>query len=225
MKLPHEVPISVAREYIDLGPDLAAAILLTLHAGWERAARSVDIHLRSGEVVITEHLRDNMRAVLKTNQLPWAKTFIVAPGTESRSVPDQLVPDGRTDIPIYLIKIFLAYGEHDPHAIVECKRISGTDANLCREYVLEGIDRFRTGKYAENHAIGFMAGYLVSGDDAGAVDGVNAFLGRQGRTPEFLVSSDLADGSGFWRSRHPRNDRRPAIDLHHAFFGLAGGND
>jgi hypothetical protein len=28
------------------------------------------------------------------------------------------------------------------------------DTTLAREYVVEGIDRFRTGKYAENHIRG-----------------------------------------------------------------------
>ena len=85
--------------------------------------------------------------------------------------------------------------EHDPHAVIECKRIAGTNTHLCREYVVEGIDRFRTGKYGQNHAMGFMAGYLLADTAQDAVQGVNAYLTRASRTPEHLrPASRYCDG-------------------------------
>jgi hypothetical protein len=81
------------------------------------------------------------------------------PGTESRSNASVVLPDGRTDIPIFFIEVFFESQDHDPHAVVECKRIAAGDRRLCREYVVEGVDRFRIGKYGQNHAIGFMVGY------------------------------------------------------------------
>lgn len=125
---------------------------------------------------MTERLRDGMRSELKSKGHPWGKTLVVLPGTESRSDGAVVIPDGRTDIPLMLIEVFLRTQEHDPHAIIECKRIIGSDTHLCREYVVEGVDRFRTGKYGQNHAFGFMVGYVLSGTAAEAADGVNAYL-------------------------------------------------
>lgn len=121
--------------------------------------------------------------------------MIVLPGTESRSKANMLLPDGRTDIPLMMIEVFLRTQEHDPHAIIECKRISGSDTHLCREYVVEGVDRFASGKYGENHAVGFMVGYVLSGTSVEAATGVNAYLGRVSRTAERLQAAAVISDS------------------------------
>lgn len=230
MKLPHDLPTIAGRPFIDLGPDTAAAILRTIEAGWARAATVPEVNADAGEVEMNERLRDGMRDAL--DGLPWGRTLIVLPGTESRSRPDVPSPDGRTDIPIMWIAIFRRFQEHDPHAIIECKRIVGDDADLCREYVVNGIDRFRTGKYAVNHAIGFMAGYLIAGDADAAASGVNAYLdsGRTHAGPrrgETLRPSSLVDEPWAWTSRHPRagTPEIPEIDLHHAFLSSKSSED
>ena len=224
MKLPRDTATTAGtpgRPRIELAPETSTAILRTVHAGWAVAVQSPDVNPKAGEVTMTERLRDGMRKALKAGRLPWSKTLIVLPGTESRSRPDVIRPDGRTDIPLLLIEIFLRFSEHDPHAIIECKRIAGNDARLCREYVVEGIDRFRTGKYADDHATGFMAGYLVAGDAAAAVDGINQYLNasRPDRIPrheENLTPSTLVVESWTWTSLHPRTAQR--MELHHAFL-------
>ena len=216
MRIPCESTRVIGRQYIALGPEIVAAILLTLQSGWGVA--DLDAGAATGEVEITERLRDGMRDALNSGHLPWAKSFIVALGIESRSTPATTTPDGRTDIPVYVVEIFLRYSEHDPHAIIECKRLDGANTHLCREYVVEGVDRFRTGKYAENHAAGFMAGYLLRGDAAEAAGGVNAYLSRVHRNPERLTASDIVNDPSFWRSTHERPDPRPPIDLHHVLL-------
>ena len=226
MKLPHDVRTAAGRSFIDLGPDTAAAILRTIEAGWARASRFPDVNIGAGEVKMNERLRDGMRAALAPGELPWAGTLIVQAGAESRSGPDILVPDGRIDIPIQSIDIFHRFRVHGSHAIIECKRIAGADARLCREYVVNGIDRFRRGQYAANHAIGFMAGYVIAGDANAATGGVNAYLdsGRsQGgpRLGETLHPSSLVDEPWAWTSSHPRPGA-PEIDLHHAFLPFGG---
>lgn len=158
------------------------------------------------------------------NDLKWGKTMIILPGTESRSRAGLLPPDGRTDIPILLIKIFLRFQEHDPHAIIECKRIAGDDAHLCREYVVEGIDRFRTAKYGRKHTVGIMAGYLIGKNASAAAAGVNAYLSRKRREPEHLAPSDVLHGAWAWQSRHPREMSAQPIELHHAFLDLEAGS-
>jgi len=129
-------------------------------------------------------------------------------------------PDGRTDIPLMMVKIFLRTREHDPHAIIECKRIAGSDKHLCREYIVEGVDRFASGKYGENHAVGFMVGYVLSGTSAAAASGVNAYLSGASRNADRLVPIAIID-SPTWHSRHARADSSSPVDLHHSFLGFA----
>jgi len=216
LRIPYETPPTLGREFIELAPEIVAAILLTLSAGWQQACSAADVNADAGEVLMTERLRDGMRGALKNS--PWK--LIVLPGTESRSKSSVMLPDGRTDIPLMMIEVFLRTQEHDPHAIIECKRIAGSDTHLCREYIVEGVDRFVSGKYGENHAVGFMIGYVLSGTPTAAAAGVNAYLSRVSRTSDHLVLSTIID-SPTWYSRHARAKPLSPIDLHQAFFGFA----
>ena len=220
MKLPFDDSATSGRQFIDLERDIATTILRTIEDGWGLALLSPDVNTDTGEIKLTERLRDGMRQAVNEGRLPWHATMVVLPGTESRSGPEVLVPDGRTDIPIFWIEIFLRFGEHDPHAIIECKRIDGNNTYLCREYVVEGIDRFRKGKYSGNHSTGFMIGYLIAGDAKVAVTGINKNLNRTSRSDENLKPSDLVTESWVWASRHPRKDTLP-IELYHAFLAFA----
>ena len=161
-----------------------------------------------------------MRDTLNESDAPYCKKITIQAGTQSRSRPNVWRPDGITDISIFFSDIREKYGEHDAHAIVECKRVAGNRTDLCRQYVVEGIDRFATRKYAGNHPVAFMAGYLLSGDAESAATGVNAYLTGKGRRSEHLRVSSLTDASWARSSRHPRPDAAKPIDLHHAFLGL-----
>lgn len=217
MRIPYETSPALGREFIELGPEVVAVILLTLAAGWQHARAAEDVNANAGEVLMTERLRDGMRIALKNS--PW-KQIMVLPGTESRSKSNVMLPDGRTDIPLAFVEIFLRTQEHDPHAIIECKRIAGSDTHLCREYVVEGMDRFIQEKYGENHAIGFMVGYVLAGAPSESADGVNAYLRRVSRSVDRLASSDVSDGT--WQSLHARSKPSMPIRLQHAFLGFAG---
>jgi len=220
LRIPYDPPAPLGREFIDLAPEVVAAILRILTAGWLQACKFSDVNAQAGEVLMTERLRDGMRGELKSKACPWGKTLIVLSGTESRSSNGVLIPDGRTDIPLMLIEVFFRTAEHDPHAIIECKRIAGSDTHLCREYVVEGIDRFATGKYGENHAVGFMVGYVLFGTAGESVDGVNAYLTRVSRMPDALEPSDLCSEAVSWTSRHVRTKSSSSIQLQHVFLGL-----
>ena len=211
-------PGSLGRQPLDIGREYCTAILRILDDGWQRASASPDLHAGAREVVITEHLRDGMRATLAARSEPWYKRMTVLSGTEWRSTPAAATPDGVTDIPILFQGIREARDEHVPHAIVECKRVEGRNASLCREYVVNGIDRFGTGQYAGHHAAGFMAGYLLSGDAESATAGINAYLNRKGRQSEHLESSTILNASWARSSSHLRPAPAPPIALHHAFF-------
>ncbi|UXC34552.1 hypothetical protein [Cupriavidus gilardii] len=215
MRIPYETSSALGRQFIELAPEVVAAILVTVAAGWQHACAAADVNTDAGEVLMTERLRDGMRHALKNSPLQ----FVVLPGTESRSTPSVVLPDGRTDIPLVLIEVFLRTQEHDPHAIIECKRIAGSNTHLCREYVIEGVDRFAAGKYGGNHAVGFMVGYVLSGTCAAAVRGVNAYLSRVSRHADRLAPAMIIEGQT-WQSRHARTPPSEAIALHHAFLPL-----
>lgn len=82
------------------------------------------------------------------------------------------------------------------------------------------MDRFATGKYARNHAVGFMVGYLLSGAAASATACINAHLTRKRRQSEYLGRYVIADRPWARSSRHPRAAPADPIVLHHAFLGL-----
>ena len=217
MNLPFDVPVATGRQFIELAGEFAVAILLSIEEGWTLALQEPDLDSGTREVIITERLRDGMRQALNSGKLQWGQNIVVLPGTESRSRPEVLTPDGRTDIPILFLEIFVRFGEHDPHAIIECKRIAGNDTNLCREYVVEGIDRFREGKYAGNHSMGFMIGYVIASDITTATTGINRYLTRKSRDDEHLKPSSILSEPSVRQSCHPRM-QAPTIELHHAFL-------
>jgi hypothetical protein len=220
MRIPYDQPAPLGSAFVELTPDIVAAITVTVSEGWQQALAFEDVNAEAGEVTMTERLRDGMRVTLKAKDHPWGKQLMILPGTESRSSPSVILPDGRTDIPIVALNIFLRTQEHDPHAILECKRISGTDTHLCREYVVEGMDRFRLGKYGSNHAVGFLVGYVLSGSQEEAVDGVNGYLSRVSRMPEHLSPENLSSNVPTWLSQHTRSGALPPMTLHHSFLSV-----
>lgn len=224
MRLPYDRPPAIGRPFIQLAHEVAAAIMQTIEAGW-RVGKCASISTAArGEVEITERLREGMRRALEEEELPWREEMIVLPGTESLSHPDLPRPDGRTDIPIFMIGIWLGHRVHEPHAIVECKRVDGSNADLCRLYVVEGMDRFRQGHYSENHSTAFMAGYVIAGNERTAVDRINQYLTSKGvfgghgsADAERLRPSSILAGGWAWESRHGRATGSP-VELHHAFL-------
>ena len=204
--------LNVAREF-------RATILRTLERGWMIAKTHPTMRPGTHEEEITEKLRDGMRDVVNQRTVGGPR-MIVAPGTETRSRADVPRPDGRTDIPIYFPDVPEACYEHDPHAIIECKRVAGDNTTLCRLYVQEGIDRFVTGKYSGRHPVAFMTGYLQSGDAGLATDGINRHLLHSERSAECLSASTVPSEDWVRSSRHPRPGVATDIEIHHAFLGF-----
>ena len=212
---------TVRRQFIDIDRERSGAILEMVEEGWRLASTRESAHAGAGEVEITECLREGMREAVGERGTDYRfRQMTVLAGTESRSSREVLRPDGRTDLPVLFSDLREKYNAHDPHAIVECKRVAGSRTDLCREYVREGIDRFATGKYARNHAVGFMVGYLLSGDAASAAACINAHLTRKRRRSEHLGPCAIARRRWARSSRHSRAVSADAIALHHAFFSL-----
>ena len=158
-----------------------------------------------------------MKGAIDEGVVPSHKKVSVLPGTESRSGTD-VTPSGLTDISIHLRDIRERNRDHGPHAIVECKRVEGNDAALCRLYVVEGMDRFKTGQYADRHAVAFMAGYVLSGSVEAVTRGINRYLSGRGSGAEGLRACTVLAESWARSSRHLRQPPAPPIDLHHAFL-------
>ena len=212
---------------IDIGRDRCIKILRVLDGGWEIASADPRVNPGAREIEITECLRRGMEEALNRGVVPDGKQIWIGPGTEWHSQSEVLERDGVVDIPIRFTQIREVYGEHDPHAIIECKRIAGRDPDLCRLYVVEGIDRFSRGsrrdrrypRYAANHSVGFMAGYLTAGDVGDAVNGINRYLGKE-RQSEQLGTSTILSVDWARSSSHPRLPPLAPIVLHHAFLGF-----
>ena len=212
--------ISMGRPSLNIHKVRCRAILQLLDEGWKRASECPEVNPDAGEVEITERLRDSMREVLKGRVAKWGKSVWVLSGTESRSTPSTLQPDGITDIPIAFTEIREKYDDHDQHATIECKRIAGSSTDLCRLYVVQGIDRFKMGKYAGRHVYGFMAGYVLSGDPQSAAHGINRYLTGKERLDDHLQSCTIRDDPWARSSVHQRPNSTVPITLHHAFLSL-----
>lgn len=157
-----------------------------------------------------------MEAAVNAGVVRSHRRITVLPGTESRN--DPAMPAGFTDISIHLQDIRERSGDHGPHAVIECKRVAGDDATLCRRYVVDGIDdRFVSGKYAGRHRVAFMAGYVLSGSIDAVVRRINRHLSERGRGAEHLVSCTVLAEAWARSSSHPR-PAPPPIELHHAFL-------
>ena len=202
-----------AESFIELEPDIAATILHAIRDGWKLAhtASDVAVNPNSSEREMTEYLRAGMLEGQKI-----ARQLLIARGTEIRS-PGARIPDGLTDISIFLRNNKQTEDVHDPHAIIECKRIAASRTDLCREYVVAGMDRFISQQYGANHSSGFMVGYVLSGTPAQSVAKINAYLKRKSRTQDQLKPQPPQTNST-WQSRHSRKNQSPALHLHHALL-------
>lgn len=221
MTIPFSLPAS--RPAINIGEERRDTILWMIWCGWAHVMAVGDVDSTCDEVPITTRLRQGMRKVVPDKDI-WVRE-----GEESRSREDVLSPDGRTDIPIAFTSIREELDEHDPHAIIECKRVAESDSTLCREYEIQGIRRFVSGskadpdwpKYVANHALGFMAAYLLSGSTAGAVAAINRRLGEA----EHLRSWPRLRQDWMRTSVHSRKAPLGPITLSHVFLPFGSSAD
>ena len=80
---------------------------------------------------------------------------------------------GRTDIRFLKVK---EYEGQQVYYTIECKRLDG-NSHLCKEYVVNGIRRFTTGKYPTYLGCNAMLGFVVSAIDlCKTIDKVNSHL-------------------------------------------------
>ena len=109
--------------------------------------------------------------------------------------------------------------EHEPHAVVECKRVAGSDSTLSARYVHQGLIRFKERKYGKRRTHGFMVGYLLSGSDDEAVERINVYLVRHWSDADCLQRTELPTSLAVWQSRHSRTAEEP-IEVMHQFLAF-----
>lgn len=217
MKIPCQEPVARERVYINLKPEIVEAILQILSIGWQSVLKEGRVNADNHEVEITECLRKGMRGAVQKSSIK----ISVLRGTESLSRPSMLVPDGLIDIPLMLSGNPQLEQEQDPHVIIECKRITGANASLCRLYVTEGMDRFISRQYGWNHAQDFMVGYVLSSAPSDAVKKINAHLTRKSREEDRLKKSNIG-ATSTWQSKHARPRPLNPVILYHRFFTFDG---
>ena len=110
---------------------------------------------------------------------------------------------------------------------LECKRLnvtkSGSTRTYAREYVVHGMTRFITGRYASQVPQGGMLGYVLDGDVAGAIKHVSlAILLRWNelamRSPGPMLPSSILTRVAMAReTQHRRGPGRDQFLIHHLF--------
>lgn len=176
---------------------------------------------------MTEALLESMRSHLHSrgrsamgSSVERREKVTVARGTEVPPNRGQSGLLGIPDIAIYFHDFRVSLNYHDPHAVIECKRISCSRPQLCRLYVHQGIERFISGKYARDHCVGFMIGYLLDGGIPSAVELINGYLKNDFPASEILVVSDSECSHSVYISRHSRPTLPDPVVVHHTFLRL-----
>lgn len=111
---------------------------------------------------------------------------------------------------------------------LECKRLnvtrSGSTRSYATEYVIHGMMRFITGKYASKVQHGGMLGYVLDGNVSGAIRRVSAAVGERCeelgmREPCLVRQSSVrtADPSAK-ETRHSRGSNGSPFEIQHLFL-------
>ena len=114
---------------------------------------------------------------------------------------------------------------------LECKRLnvtkSGSTRSYATEYVIHGMMRFITGRYASQVQHAGMLGYVLDGNVAGAMGRVSAAIGKHCeelgmREPCFVLQSSIRTGDPSAKeTRHRRRPNGGPLAIHHLFLPAA----
>ena len=110
---------------------------------------------------------------------------------------------------------------------LECKRLnvmkSGSTRSYATEYVVHGMARFITGKYAPRVQQGGMLGYVLDGDVEGAMHRVSLAIRARWdelgmRSPGLMLACSIRKGDPMAReTRHCRGAAKRDFVIHHVF--------
>ena len=110
---------------------------------------------------------------------------------------------------------------------LECKRLNvtklGSRRSCANEYVVHGMRRFVTGRYASHVPQGGMLGYVLDGDVESAMEQVSVAIRRRWRElgmqpPGLMIHSSILSMVATTReTRHRRAMAAPPFVIHHVF--------
>lgn len=186
---------------VELAQGQVQTVLKAIADGWEAAAENDALEATLGERKMTRWLIGGIRRTMRDLGMT------VARGTET---PEGNVPD----ICINFQRLREEEDEHEPHVVVECKRVAGSDSDLCGRYVRQGMSRFTEAKYGKRRSHGFMVGYLTSGSVVDAVAGVNVYLTRHWSETDRLEQAHILASLEAWQSHHSRSHEAPIVIMH-----------
>lgn len=104
---------------------------------------------------------------------------------------------------------------------IECKRLS--NGKLSKEYVIQGMERYRGGRYAADKPFGAMIGYVISGRIDDMPRHINDQLKKHptwSETDRLVKYEPVRDCWTLYSSRHKRDSNFPDIRLVHMFIDL-----
>ena len=124
----------------------------------------------------------------------------------------------RIDLMVFVESSF----DGDTFLGVECKRLD-LSADLCREYVKEGMMRFVDGHYAVKTRVAAMIGYVIDGSPGDTMVKVNGYVESILGSGHALVPADSVGGlETVYASCHTRFSPFPRLRLTHFFFDMTG---
>lgn len=97
----------------------------------------------------------------------------------------------------------------------ECKLLDDS-AFLIREYIVEGVCRYLSGKYGSKCSSGSMVGYVLGSDLSKVLQKLNDAMRRLSENPS-LIKKDGAH-ENHYNSRYQRSVGLSPFELHHLFF-------
>jgi hypothetical protein len=116
----------------------------------------------------------------------------------------------------------------DIYFCLECKRLNVCEAGGVRpyfaEYVQYGMFRFVRGQYARSVRFGGMIGYVLNGDIAGAMAGVEGNISncyrelRMAAPGRFRSSAARQNDDRVWETEHCRGADLGLLVIHHLFM-------
>jgi hypothetical protein len=193
--------------------DIIPIVLDLIYGAWPKVCKGATVNSTSHEPAIAGALYHELWNLKRTRRITGPPTIECEAASFSNK--QLLIPDGRIDF-----KLIYGWQQNDYFSI-ECKRVSSTDTNLARLYVMEGVVRFTSGKYAAGHDWGAMLAFVIDSDPTGSATLINSKLEKLS-AETFLSGGILAETSfgsrnHLYRSTHTPQHQKGLLNIIHLY--------
>lgn len=201
-----------------LRPAVESSIRILVVEALERWAVNGFVRADDGEVAFTAAVIGWMEDIKREQGKDWLHIL-----PEQYQYSSEVLAGRASPARAPRIDIVVRFGDFSRQSsyIIECKRIG--PGRLVREYVDEGIHRYKSGKYADDAGTAAMLGYVVGGDPQELWELVNQ---RMQAHDQFTDADALAIGTAIgsletvYHSSHARPAPYPSIHLVHLLFDV-----